>query len=488
MVYPFDVYTHLGWIDKQNLNTLSPAHRETWHYIWAYIFDIFHISKNAIFQRAAIIHYTQFIITFGIIFYLSRVVFQILFKSISFLSLHYLAYWSTLIWLTIYANFSVHYQQVWIAWYSVNYQITLPLTLLTLALTLSMIFNPYSKVRKTIYTIVILIFSYFIIKIHAMEYIYFLMYLSILLLVHVDIIFKYIRQNLLLSSGVMIFFTFAGIEIIYLMKDFIYRDTPLLKYLSIEKFPLLMAEIKKHGTHVLQYYNKATTIINELIVVSLFLILLFTILFFYRRVKHMPLLINVRMLIFLGITSLFILIPLFTYSAGLASLLTYDTVSYRFYYSALIFLMMPAFVYYLFTVIQFPNLLIINTVIILTLGFTLYYSKNLSKHANYYTNVHSLQNMFSKEKMHFNLHQTYIGTIGTLLEGYEKEYKQTKPLYYYARDDIAFVLRFVYQKSVFYKQKGTKDYQKSYSSDHNASHKAILFETPSSFPHYKRFY
>jgi len=488
LVYPFDIYTHLGWIDTQNLENATPLPRESWHFIWAHIFDFLSIPKNKIFLRASIIHYTQFITIFAIIFYVSRVILKILFHKISFTILNYLSYWSTLIWFTIFSTFSVHYQQVWIIWYSVNYQITLPFTLLLLGLTLSIVFEPLSRIHKSFYLLTIFLLSYVIMKVHAMEYIYFLMYLGVLLLIHSDKIFTYLRKNLLISFGLVILLGLIIVKIFPFIRNYSYRESSLFNYLSIEKLPQLLLEIQKQGEIVLTHYNKASTTINELMILSLFLIAFFILLFFYRRYKKYPLLINIRVALFLCITSLFILIPLFTYSAGLASILTYNTVSYRFYYSSLIFLILPSFVFYFLSSIKIKYTFLLNFVMALILLSTLYYSKNLSEHANYYKNIHSIKDMFSKEKMSFNLNQEHIITVGEILNNYEHNNTYIKPLYYYARDDIAFVIRFIYQKPVFYQRRGTKNYKKSYRQDTNTSHKAILFETPKSFPNYQRFY
>ena len=488
LVYPFDVYTHLGWIDAQNLTNPTPPPRQTWHYIWASIFELFSVNRTDIFLRAYIIHYTQIITIFVTIFYVSRVILSILFYRIPNITLNYLAYWATLIWLSIFSTFSVHYQQVWIMWYSVNYQITLPLTLLVLALTLCLLFKPLSIVRKILYFLMVVSLSYLILKIHPMEYLYYLMYLGVLLLVYSDKIISMLRKNPLKSLGILTLLIMALIKLIPIMKSYSYRDSSLFHYLSSEKFPQLLGEIQKRGEIVTHHYNKASTTINELIILSLFLIGVFTLLLLYRRYRHQTLSVNLRMALFLGVGSLFILIPLFTYSAGFASLLTYNTVAYRFYYSALIFLVVPACLYYILMIFKLQRPLVLNIALFSLLALTLFYSKHFSKTANYYKNIHSIKTMFSKEKMDFNLDPKEIQTIGKMLDTYEHNTTHTTPLYYYARDDIAFVIRFIYQKPVFYKRRGTKDYQKSYKKDKDASHTPILFQTPTSFPPYRRFY
>jgi len=488
LVYPFDVYTHLGWIDQQELSSGVPKVRETWHYFWASVFHFFSIPKEAIFLRAKIIHYSQFIAIFLILYYVSKSILQHLFFSIEKKSLRYLAYWSTLIWFTIFANYSVHIHQVWIAWYSVNYQITLPLVLLLLALVLNLFFKPAHVVQKFIYLFSILFLSYIVIKVHAMEYLYFLIYLGVLTVVYIDIILKTLLRYWFVTVGLFVLFLLNVSAFMHKIEALVYKKSSLLSYLSSEKFPLLHDEIVKRGTLVVAHYNKSESIMNALIFLSLGTIIAFFLLLSYQYFNNKEIKIRLRLLLFLSISSLFILIPLFTHSAGIASLLTYNTVCYRFYYSALIFLLLPSFIYYVLSTLHIKKNTIFNVALFVTLTATYLYSKYATTHANYYHNIHSIIDMTQKNKMDFNLNQAHIEKIGKQLKAYEEEANNEKPLYYYARDDIAFVLRFIYRKPVLYARRGIKDYHKSYKEDKETTHKAILFETPKGFPSYRRFY
>ncbi len=136
--YPYDMFTHLQWIDEQS-NVTSPERKYIWHYVWAQIFNFFHIDRTHIFLRAQIIHYIQSISIFIMIFYTSKIFIKNLFIKISLNTLNYLGYWSALIWFTVFSTASEYHHQVWILWYSINYQITLPLTLLMAGLSISLI-------------------------------------------------------------------------------------------------------------------------------------------------------------------------------------------------------------------------------------------------------------------------------------------------------------------------------------------------------------
>ena len=97
--------------------------RELWYLFWA---DVFHLSSiEDFFIRARIIHIVQTAICLFSVFFFSRVLIRNIFKDINNIHLNYLSYWSALVWLTIYATFSMVTHQVWVMWYSINYQIAL---------------------------------------------------------------------------------------------------------------------------------------------------------------------------------------------------------------------------------------------------------------------------------------------------------------------------------------------------------------------------
>ena len=128
--YPYDMIVHLIVIDNlyNHINALEdiPESRIIWHSLWANIFTVFDIPSSKIILRAKIIHVSQTYIALFSLYYFSNVVIRNIFKEISQLSLRYLSLWSVVIWISIFATFSVHYQLVWNLWYSVNYQVTLP--------------------------------------------------------------------------------------------------------------------------------------------------------------------------------------------------------------------------------------------------------------------------------------------------------------------------------------------------------------------------
>ena len=218
---------------------------------------------------------------------------------------------------------------------------------------------------------------------------------------------------------------------------------------------------------------------------AILLLLAFAVFRYYKKYQDI---VNLRLLLFFFITSLFIFIPVFIPTAGLASLLTYATISYRFYYSSLLFLALPSFIFYLYYLLKIKNIWIINlTLLLLISGCFLYSKYNIKHHQNYYRNIISIKHAFDKKRMGFNLSKKHIEIIGKKLKYYEEHNKNEKPNFYYARDDIAFVIKFVYQKPVLYTRRGTINYIKSYEKHHKINYTPVLFKVPKDFPTYRRF-
>ncbi len=289
------------------------------------------------------------------------------------------------------------------------------------------------------------------------------MYISLLLTVFLGIVFYKLFTVLKTSS---------------------YRLPVLFDYLSFEKFPDLVSLILSKGQILTTYYNKAYSTMNELMYLSLFAAVIMLTLVLYRYYKKKPCLLNIRILLFLVITSFFVCIPLNDLTGGIASILTYTTVSYRFYFSTLLFPIIPAFVLYTYRLIHIKNLWVINLTILSILLSTFWYSQYISNRHNYYKNVMSLAYMFQKDIMKFNLSKKEIAFIGLLLETYEKSNNSNKPNFYYARPDIAFIIKFVYRKPVLYGKRGYMDYKERYVKHHDRDYHPILFKTPKNFPQY----
>ncbi len=489
--YPFDMYHHLLWINDYYTNTTLPNDsRFFWHYFWSKIFYILHLDNSKLFERAYIIHYTQTIISYFSIYYFSFTISKFIIpKTKNKLSWHTIAAIATLIWITIYATASVGYHLVWIQWYSINYQITLPLTFLSFAFLLNTLFNKNTKL-KYIYTILLLITTLTVLIIHSAEFVYFLMYLSLLSIIYIDKIFIFLNKNKIITVLI-----FIGLLLILFNLDKIislisYRTPKLLVFILNSDFKGLWEYILKDGNTIIHLFNRAKNSFNELMIVSLFLTIpTFLISLKLRKAN----IINFRLVLLLIISSYFVLIPLYQISAGIASILTYKLIVNRFYYSSTIFLIVPIFSYLVLLLFRKEkNLLFLSLLSgIIVLSTFLYSRYAIDTQQNYYKNIQSIKNAWNERKVGFNLSNKEIEYIGQRLKEYETKFG--KNLVFYAREDIAFVIKYIYNKNAYLPirwrgNKLDKDfYIKAYQSSKVKQNSKILFKTPKNFPNYKPY-
>lgn len=482
------MFYHLEQIDILYEATETSKNKLLWHFFWAKIFYFFNIPNEDILFRAKIIHLTQTYIALFTLYFFSKVIIRNLFIKIDKVTLQYLSLWSVLIWFTIFATYSMFHHLVWNMWYSVNYQITLPLFWYMTALTLVLLVEKTSIRKKIFFILQILVISRFILQAHSMEFLYYFMYLFIFSIIFFDKIIYFFKEYLYLVIPILII-------IIYFITTIQSEVSPMFKYLNYDKLPLLYETIITQGQILTSnnirshMNNRAFASINELMYLIGFISFIMSFMILSNK-HHRDQLINVKMFIFLILTSMFVLIPLFEFSSGLFAVIVRTNIVNRFYYTSSLFIIIPVFVYYILYVLhkEKAKLITINFTIALILSSVYFYSKYDTSHTqNYYKNIQSIKNSFSREKVGFNLSEEHIKIIGEKLKYYETDNKIQKPIYYYARDDISFVIKFIYRKEVLWNRRGNRDYATSYEIDKNDIYHSILFETPQNFPNYRKF-
>lgn len=455
--------------------------RFLWHYSWAILFKIVDIDSTQLLVRAKIIHVIQIVISLLSMYYFSKVVIRNVFFKIDRVILKYLSLWSVFIWLTIFATKSVDYHQVWMMWYSVNYQITLPLFWYMLALTFVLVLEEISVWKKIFFSIQIMLLSRIILQIHSMEFLYYLMYMALFGLIYIDKIYIFFKKYFYLFVPILL-------SIVYFMKHYQPDHSPIFEYLSLDKMPELYQKIMQKGGVLLSGYNRASFSINELMYFIGIVGVLFSmyLLFQYRNSNQKA--INIRMILVIWITSLFVLIPLYQFSSGLFAVITRTMVVNRLYYSASLFMVLPIVIYYVIRNFKY-SFRAMNLILILSLVVVYHFSKysNTVGH-NYYKNIQSIQNSFYERKVGFNLTQVEIDKIGKIIEKYE-DTTTPSTIKFYARADIAFVIKYVYHKNVYWEGRhANPEYKKIYEKNkYNKDSKQILFKIPKSFPKYDPF-
>jgi len=483
--YPYDVFAHLIAIDEMyhgfSETTTSIQHsRLLWHSIWANIFHILDIDSIDMLRRAKIIHVIQTLLASFFVYYFSHVVIRNLFKEIPQLIARYLSLWSVWIWFSIFATYSVAYHQVWNMWYSVNYQITLPLFFYIFGLTLVLFLEQTSRLKKIFFSIQIILIGKFILQVHAMEFMYYLMYILVFIIIYLDKVWKIVKKHYVY---VALFLS----TMIYGIAQILPEKSKIFYYLHIEKLSDLYAGILSNGNILIGGYNRAYVVMNELIYVLLFLIVWMSLHMIWKWFQKESIGISLRLWIFVVITSFFIAIPLYQFSSGLFAMITRANVVHRLYFSASLFVVLPVFSYYFF---QKYTLKYINTLIVIVLFSVYVISQYTSLYFhNYYQNIQSILYSFDREKVGFHLTEKEITWIGEQLNIYENKYKGNRPLYYDARADVAFVIKYMYGRKVYWRgRRKWLDYKKDYQQNiSNKNYKHILFEIPKDFSKYKPY-
>lgn len=487
--YPYDMIHHLIHIDRYYDSTDIPSGRWIWHFLWAKFFYLFNIQYSEIFFRAKIIHLIQTYIAFFSIYFFSKVMIRNLFKEIDIVVLKYLSLWSVIIWFSIFATFSMYYQLVWNLWYSVNYQITLPLFWYITALSLILLFEETTLKKKIFFLLQILLVSLFILLTHSMEFMYYLMYMCIFLIIYIDKVYYFIKRYFYL-------YILGIIAIIYFTIQYQPKNSRIFNYFSFDKLPILYDKIMAEGQLLVAGLNRASASINELIYLIYYLTIIMILIVIRNKLKNEVQFIDFRKFIFIIITSMFVLIPLFEFSGGLFGIITKTAVVNRIYYSSSLFVIIPVFVYYIFNIFygNKTKVILINISIILILSSVWLYSKyNIEGSGNYYKNVKSIKNSFFERRVGFNLSKEQIDIIGEKLKYYESINKSGKDEFYHARADISFVIKYIYRKSVYWRdRRANLDYIKWYNKrkkiykNHKQYH-WVLFKVPKGFPDYEPY-
>ena len=215
-----------------------------------------------------------------------------------------------------------------------------------IGLTLALVFESLS-IKKTLwYLLLICLGLLFILKIHAVEFLYYALYLGVIPVIFIDKIAKFCRKHPFYAVFSIVGIVSLLTVLVPIIKKIPYKEPELLRYLSLEKLPALFQKIESDGHIVVSYYNKFFTTMNEIISLSSLLLFCMFFVLIYRVYMKKERLVKPRAFIFVFISSLFIYIPVMQFTAGVASLLTYPRLAYRFYFTSLLFVVIPMVLFY----------------------------------------------------------------------------------------------------------------------------------------------
>lgn len=433
----FDIWQHVGNIDILVLNPDAKIVRSNWHATWAFLFRV--LGINNIFTYAVIIHRVQFILNCIMIYYAAFLLFAALLPTLGLDNnksnrkqwLSGLAISSLFVWLTAIGTVST-FQQAWIMWYSVNYQITLTLLFLALGLYVnasSLKQNNTLIVIKLMSSLLLLTFIYFY---HAGELAYLVFYLPILLICFTTK--KNYKKTLILIVMTLI---------VILIATKFYSDIvpELIKLLKEGDWIEINKKINTHGLYNIQGGNRYLANWNELYTLSVFMAVP-TILLAWTQRRH----VNQRVLLFLVLSLAFCFIPTFKYSAGIASLISYEGIVNRYYFASFAFILVPLCLFLALRCFKFfrhPLFLIVS--VLMLLGLILSYSKLLNNNGVFYQNVKSIKNSLYQDRVGVEFSKSEIDSIGIQIKAAYAQYRSDQFIFC-ANYDKAHIIYYVFRE------------------------------------------
>ena len=447
----FDIWDHVEFIRVavQDPHALDYG-RKNWYLAWAYIFRL--MGANDIFTFATTIHRTQFILSCILIYTAAKQIYSALLPLKPSVRdennwLSSLALSSVLVWLTIIGTFSF-FQQAWIMWYSVNYQITLPMLFLSLGLMVNVLAieqTPRQAILKSCMALALLLSVYLF---HAGELAYLVFYIPILVLCFGSK-YSYKPKYVLLLTSIIT-------ALLYIAISFYSDHVPaLLTHLKKREFTKILLEINAKGTwNAVHGGNRYAANWNELYSLSVYLFALIGLaglstkfkLVTSNRIGNFNLNVNKRVLSFLLLSLVFCFIPTFKYSSGLASLISYDGIVNRYYFASFVFLAIPLAVYMGIAHIKsIGQPMVLIALVVLLMAATFFYSKIKNKEGVYYQNLMSIVGSIKGDKINIDVTEGEIEDIRLQLIAAEKKYKINEFIYCGAFESL-YVAYYVFGK------------------------------------------
>ena len=432
----FDMWQHIGNIDRLIFDPNAKITRSNWHATWAFI--IRSIGSGDVFANATFVHRAQFILIGIIIYHAAKQLFAALLPQIEFSDARNKSQWlsslaisSVIVWFTIIGTVST-FQQAWIMWYSVNYQITLTFLLLALALFVNVVSVEQKNVSKTVKLVSSLFLLVLIYLFHAGELAYLVFYFPILLICFSNK--GNYKKTLIITLTILIVIFFA---------EKFYTDIrpTLVKYLLEGNFNEISTEIKRRGTYLINGGNRYSGNWNELYMLSALLAVPVALIALLKSSF-----VNKRVLLFIILSLIFCFIPNFKYISGVTALISYDEIVNRYYFASFIFLLLPLCLYLVlsnFKIIHSPSWLILFTMLSIGLVFT--YSKIINNKGAYYKNAKSIINSLDQKRVGVETSVSEIESIGQQIKAAQAQYG-TENIIYCSTYDKGHIVKYVHRQ------------------------------------------
>ncbi len=432
----FDIWQHIGNIDRLIFDPSVKITRTNWHAVWAFVLRT--LGPSDVFTHATIVHRSQFVLNAIIIYHASKQIFSALFEKDHFTEeknknqwISSLALCSVLVWFTIVGTVST-FQQAWIMWYSVNYQITLSFLFLSIALIVNVICleqckKLYVTKLSVAFTLLILIYLF-----HAGELAYLVFYIPIIAICFVK------KINL---KKFFIALTILGLIAFIAEKFYVDIRPELVSLLLSGDFAGIKNKINIYGTYNILGGNRYKANWNELYSSSIFLVAPIIFLAWNESSN-----ISRKTLLFIILSLIFCFIPSFKFSAGIASLISYDGIVNRYYFASFVFLLLPLFIYLILFKLGKSNAqtsLILIVLICMVIFFN--YSKYVNNKGTYYQNVNSILQSAKRKKIDIGVSDLEIESIGKQIKIASVKYGSEK-FTYCSNYDKGHVIKYVYRR------------------------------------------
>jgi hypothetical protein len=330
MIPGSDVWLHLISIEY-DLDT-------TWHSIWHVIMNLFGI--NDLLYLANVIHRTQSLISFALVFISAKLILTVIFHKISTPHVIIIAgsWLAVVFWTVMHGFFAGPIFASWFIVFANNYQIAYPAYFLGIA-TLIYAIHLYSLHKFNLKTVALLAVTVICIifagVIHASELPYFILAGIFLILAFFKIRLLPIYIGITSAFAAILYWSFDSLPGI--------RTPTLFKVLNREPSNEVINAITSIGAETLASDYGYNTF-NYFFIFAFLSTAVVTVLLQFKNNNST----NKRILFFILLSSTPSLLYLTNFGAGLLGMITYPTLAYRFTWSSFLFLGPSILVIYLY--------------------------------------------------------------------------------------------------------------------------------------------
>ena len=439
----FDIWQHLGSIDDLVINSKADIARSNWYRTWAFVFRVFGVQE--IRSYAVIIHRTQFFINCIIIYASAAYLMPALLlkteqiDALQQIKKHWVssfALTSTLVWLTVIGTVST-FQQAWIMWYSVNYQLTLPFVFLAIALCINAVAVKQSLTAIGAKIACSLVLLLLVLLFHAGELVYLCIYVVAGMLVFTN------KQNI---KTILFLLTTMLIMVLIAAQFYTDRIPEIVHLIRSGETAKISELVEKYGKYNVESGNRFEANWNALYAICVFCAL--PILYIVKKTKNV---VNVKVLFIVLASLAYCFIPTFKLSSGIASLFYGAPIVNRIYFASLLFIL-PSLLAYLVLrkSVRFNHPIYLLMFVLALMGATAAYSRYVNHAGTYFQNINSIRNSLKSEKVGIDLTTTEVSDIKNQIDQARRAYKDEE-IMYCANYDKSHIVQYLYrQKNILF--------------------------------------